>query len=159
MSKQLLSSISLILLTVQNSALSLVVTESRKTEHVYNGATAVFLCELGKVVVCTILLLYSKAREDLKKEAEREDLTEKEELGLVASNSTNDNFFDTSILSEAVKDVFTLDCIRLLVPALLYVLQNNLQLVAATHLSKFENIVESLVIDYRGLHTFDSFVY
>lgn len=101
--------ISLVTLTIQNSLLVIIMRYSRMTSAVtgqsYITSTAVLLSEITKCIICTIL--YVEPQEP------------------------------ASVLTRLHK-MFTIDlkqdALKLLVPAALYTIQNNLQYVAATHL-------------------------
>ncbi|KAL8907009.1 MAG: hypothetical protein Q9171_006033 [Xanthocarpia ochracea] len=106
--------VSLTMLIVQNSVLILILHHSRVMPlvggHRYLPSTAVFLCEVLKLTVCTTLALYDMSR--------------------IISPSTP----ATSLLSGLVAAVFTGDSWKLAIPASLYVLQNTLQYFAISNL-------------------------
>ncbi|ORX82243.1 nucleotide-sugar transporter [Basidiobolus meristosporus CBS 931.73] len=95
--------LSLLILVVQNSALVLVMRQSRHFEPRYATSTAVALSELSKLFIC----LYMHARDEFR---------------------TKGRIQPGEIFSE----IFGRDAWKLMIPAGLYTLQNNLQYVAVT---------------------------
>ncbi|KAI4220191.1 MAG: hypothetical protein L6R36_007798 [Xanthoria steineri] len=106
--------VSLTTLVVQNSILILILHHSRVMPlvggHRYLPSTAVFLCEVLKLTICTTLALYDMSR--------------------TMSPSTP----VTSLFGGLVAAVFTGDSWKLAIPASLYVLQNTLQYFAISNL-------------------------
>ncbi|KAL8754484.1 MAG: hypothetical protein Q9199_004308 [Rusavskia elegans] len=106
--------VSLTTLVIQNSILILILHHSRVMPlvggHRYLPSTAVFLCEVLKLTVCTTLALYDMSR--------------------IMSPSTP----ATSLFGGLVAAVFTGDSWKLAIPASLYVLQNTLQYFAISNL-------------------------
>jgi solute carrier family 35 (UDP-sugar transporter), member A1/2/3 len=96
--------VSLFTLCIQNSTLVIVMRYSRlDKEHLYYTSTAVFLSELTKLIIC----LYMAGRNQI---------------------------FETGRLSipELYSQVFAHDAWKLMIPAALYTIQNNLQYVAVS---------------------------
>ncbi|KIJ23171.1 hypothetical protein M422DRAFT_196262, partial [Sphaerobolus stellatus SS14] len=105
--------ISLITLAVQNAALTIIMHTSRTTidpSRQYSAASAVFVNELLKGSISFVIALY------------RVD-SQPKRAGSSASS-----------WSRIWRDIFSSDCWKLSIPAILYVFQNNLQYVAATNL-------------------------
>ncbi|KAL8765823.1 MAG: hypothetical protein Q9209_007227 [Squamulea sp. 1 TL-2023] len=106
--------VSLTTLIIQNSVLILILHYSRAMPlvggHRYLPSTAVFLCELLKLTICTTLALYDMSR--------------------TMTPSTP----ATSLFGSLVAAVFTGDSWKLAIPASLYVLQNTLQYIAISNL-------------------------
>ncbi|ORX89127.1 nucleotide-sugar transporter [Basidiobolus meristosporus CBS 931.73] len=95
--------LSLIILVIQNSALVLVMTQSRDTTPHYATSTAVTLSELTKLIICLVM----HARDEL-------------------NTKGHVNY------REVMSEIFGRDAWKLMIPAGLYTLQNNLQYVAVT---------------------------
>ncbi|KAK9763282.1 UDP-galactose transporter Gms1 [Basidiobolus ranarum] len=95
--------LSLIILVIQNSALVLVMTQSRDILPRYATSTAVTLSELAKLIICLCMHI-------------RDELNTK---GHVKPR-------------ELFSEIFGRDAWKLMIPAGLYTLQNNLQYVAVT---------------------------
>ncbi|KAK9728236.1 UDP-galactose transporter Gms1 [Basidiobolus ranarum] len=95
--------LSLLILVLQNSALVLVMRQSRYSEPRYATSTAVALSEFTKLIIC----LFMHARDELKLK------------GYIQPR-------------EIFSEVFSRDAWKLMIPAGLYTLQNNLQYVAVT---------------------------
>lgn len=111
--------ISLVTLAVQNSLLSIVMHYSRVStpvEQQYSSATAVLLNELLKGFISFIIAL------------------SRVEPNSPTSGSGTPTFGPWERLKKLGYQVFCVDCWRLSIPAILYVIQNNLQYVAASNL-------------------------
>ncbi|KZP04560.1 nucleotide-sugar transporter [Athelia psychrophila] len=116
--------ISLVTLAVQNSLLTIIMHYSRVStppSRAYSAATAVLLNELLK---CSISLVIAFSRID-------------RAVGATDSFDAPSPWSPRSILARSRalgKEVFSRDCWKLSIPAILYVIQNNLQFVAASNL-------------------------
>ena len=152
--------VSLTLLTIQNCALGLVMTQSRRPNadgKRYKAATAVFAVELGKLVVSLVILLARQmhaasmtASDDVERDTRSIELLSSEEGAQgEAGEKTNSGrasrrtgvrcaHSPLSSLRVALpivyEQIFTREGLQMIVPASLYVVQNNLQLLAASHL-------------------------
>ena len=117
--------VSLVVLVVQNSALVLTMRYSRiQPGPQYLSSTAVVMSEIIKCTICIAVRLYeqyTKPREP--------------SLGFLSSENTTPSSNSYSF-SQFFSDIFSLKSgfFKLLIPAVLYTLQNNLQFVAATNL-------------------------
>ena len=115
--------ISLVILTVQNSALVLTMRYSRILAGPrYLTSTAVVLSEALKCVICVIVHLHQQRFP-----------SEHIQLPLVSADSRPSRRYG---LHQLLEDLFGQKSgfIKLLVPAVLYTLQNNLQFIAASNL-------------------------
>lgn len=98
--------VSLVTLCIQNSTLVIIMRYSRlDKEHLYYTSTAVFLSEFTKLIIC----LYMAGRNQIR------------ETGRLS-------------ISELYTQVFAPDAWKLMIPAALYTVQNNLQYVAVSML-------------------------
>jgi UDP-sugar transporter A1/2/3 len=117
--------ISLVTLAVQNSLLTIIMHYSRVStppSRAYSAATAVLLTELLKGFISLVIAF---ARLDRHADASYTML------------GTASSWNPQTILSRfrtLGKEVFSPDCWKLSIPAILYVIQNNLQYVAVTNL-------------------------
>ncbi|KAG5653825.1 hypothetical protein H0H81_010098 [Sphagnurus paluster] len=112
-----LKHISLVTLAIQNSMLTLIMHHSRVStppSRAYSAATAVLMNELLKGIISFII---AYLRIDHSSDA----------AGLPRSISRVS-------LRKLASDIFSPDCWKLSIPAILYVIQNNLQYVAASNL-------------------------
>ncbi|EJD53128.1 hypothetical protein AURDEDRAFT_180700 [Auricularia subglabra TFB-10046 SS5] len=122
--------VSLVTLAVQNALLTIIMHYSRVStppEKAYSAAVAVLLNELLKGSISFAIAL---TRIDGSK------LTEYRPVGLYTGSPS---FFHTlklwpSRFRKLSKEIFSADCWKLSIPAILYVVQNNLQYVAASNL-------------------------
>ncbi|KIK57732.1 hypothetical protein GYMLUDRAFT_172500 [Collybiopsis luxurians FD-317 M1] len=108
--------VSLVTLAVQNSMLTLVMNYSRvsiPSSRKYNAATAVLMNEILKGSISLLIALYRVEP---------------------SSGSPLQSRVFMSKLRKLSRDVFSSDCWKLSIPAVLYVFQNNLQYVAASNL-------------------------
>ncbi|UZJ56090.1 hypothetical protein CBS101457_005410 [Exobasidium rhododendri] len=146
--------VSLTLLAVQNCALGLVLPKSRIPNAAgvrYDAATAVFLVELGKTIISFAILFIqqtSRARKQAWERSVADYVTNTDDIRGALSSSSQaqrpssiNDVSDTkvslvcSVVTAVKSDIMTRDGIRMIVPASLYVLQNNLLLLAANNLS------------------------
>lgn len=119
--------VSLVTLAVQNAALTLIMHYSRVSaapSHTYSAAAAVLMVELLKgsislVVAFTRLDSYAPQHQP---------------LGPQPSTSLLNPWVWVSRFRRLGKEVFRSDCWKLSIPAILYVIQNNLQFVAVSNL-------------------------
>jgi len=121
----------LVTLAAQNAALSIFMHYSRivtSPGQAYSAGTAVLMNELLKGVISYIIAL---------------SRTEDPILGKLSRGDDHTRMHSTSILSPQSfirrfhlvwREVFSTDCWKLSIPAILYVIQNNLQFVAAANL-------------------------
>ncbi|KAF9454563.1 nucleotide-sugar transporter [Macrolepiota fuliginosa MF-IS2] len=117
--------ISLVTLAVQNSALTLIMHYSRvstPSSRMYSAATAVLMNEILKGLISLVIAF---TRLDAG-HASMYDMAQAPYP--VGSRSL------VSRIRRLWRDVFSPDCWKLSIPAILYVIQNNLQYVAATNL-------------------------
>ncbi|KAI0759489.1 nucleotide-sugar transporter-domain-containing protein [Irpex lacteus] len=109
--------ISLVTLAVQNAALSIVMHYSRVSipaSEAYSPATAVFLNELLKGSISFVVALYRVVQ---------------------ASDAAGRGVVEVwAAFRRVCKEIFSNDCWKLSIPALLYVIQNSLQFVAVSNL-------------------------
>ncbi|GAA5835475.1 hypothetical protein JCM9279_004552 [Rhodotorula babjevae] len=139
--------ISLVTLTVQNSALTIVLHYSRisvPADRMYNAAAAVLLNELLKGAISLSIAFrnallaasssrggdYSRVPTDDEFESRRRSGPSGGVGGGGGADLARAKFAATKMLGE----VFSGDCWKLSIPACLYVIQNNLQFVAASNL-------------------------
>ncbi|GAA5854920.1 hypothetical protein JCM3766R1_001999, partial [Sporobolomyces carnicolor] len=146
-----LSLISLVTLTVQNSALTIVLHYSRISvpkDKMYSAASAVLLNELLKGAISLSIAFRNAVHHHhgggggpggYEPLATKDELDG--ELGGAARNkrdaSDSDVWNSTRVQLAAKKlfgEIFSNDCWKLSIPACLYVIQNNLQFVAASNL-------------------------
>ncbi|GAA6061771.1 hypothetical protein JCM10212_001377 [Sporobolomyces blumeae] len=146
-----LSLISLVTLTVQNSALTIVLHYSRISvpkDKMYSAASAVLLNELLKGFI-SLSIAFRNAVHALAnpQSGEYAPLPTKDELeegrkarelagqgGAVSGWGVYDAGRVQVALKKMMGEVFSNDCWKLSIPACLYVIQNNLQFVAASNL-------------------------
>ncbi|KAM0747000.1 hypothetical protein T439DRAFT_359854 [Meredithblackwellia eburnea MCA 4105] len=126
-----LKSLSLVSLTLQNSLLTVVLHYSRQNAHgkLYSAAAAVLMNELLKLTI-SFGLAVKKSHSNVRisrPQAPSKTLDQRESI------RTELVILKDAVLA-TVGDIFKGDYWKLAVPALLYVVQNNLQYVAATHL-------------------------
>ncbi|KAG5727975.1 UDP-galactose transporter [Termitomyces sp. T112] len=115
-----LKHISLVTLAIQNSMLTLIMHYSRVStppSRTYSAATAVLMNEVFK---CLISLVFAYLHIEHPNEATLA-------AGLPWATRVRR-------LRKLVNSIFSLDCWKLSIPAILYVIQNNLQYVAASNL-------------------------
>ncbi|KAH9483916.1 UDP-galactose transporter [Psilocybe cubensis] len=118
--------LSLVTLAVQNSALTIIMHYSRVStppSRTYSAATAVLMNEILKG---TISLLIAFARIESPSAYEVGQVSHISQRSLVNRLSVR--------LRKLSKEIFSQDCWKLSIPAILYVIQNNLQYVAASNL-------------------------
>ncbi|ETN37289.1 uncharacterized protein HMPREF1541_08280 [Cyphellophora europaea CBS 101466] len=117
--------LSLVVLVIQNSALVLTMRYSRILPGPqYLSSTAVVMSELIKCVICLLVHLH-----------EQRTNSHSPSLPLL-SDSSSSTTAPRYTLSQLFTDIFSVRSgfLKLLIPAILYTLQNNLQFVAATNL-------------------------
>lgn len=122
--------VSLVTLAVQNALLTIIMHYSRVStppDKAYSAAVAVLLNELLKGSISFAIAL---------SRIDRSKLTEYRPVGVYTGQPT---FFQTinlwpSRFRKLAKEIFSPDCWKLSIPASLYVVQNNLQYVAASNL-------------------------
>lgn len=116
--------VSLVVLVVQNSALVLTMRYSRILPGPqYLSSTAVVMSEIIKCTICLLVHLHEQSKRP------------SEPSSPVLSNDTDSGSARYSV-RQLFHDIFSVKSgfFKLLVPAVLYTLQNNLQFVAATNL-------------------------
>lgn len=130
--------LSLLTLVVQNSSYVLLLRYSRiRPGTKYLTSTAVVTSELTKLIICTTIHLYQR-RQEFSETSSSLPLTSdnaKVESGVVHGTS---RFF---------KEVFSINSgfFGICIPAFLYTLQNNLQIIAASHLD-----AATFQVSYQG---------
>ena len=124
----------LITLALQNAFLTIIMHYSRIStapNRTYSAAAAVLLNELLKGAISVIIALK-------KIDAKLANTQAWNEKGLRVtsqpSTSRLPSYLHASRLKNLSQQVFSADCYKLAVPAILYVIQNNLQYVAASNL-------------------------
>ncbi|GAA5872524.1 hypothetical protein JCM3774_006843 [Rhodotorula dairenensis] len=136
-----LSLVSLVTLTVQNSALTIVLHYSRISvpkDKSYSAASAVLLNELLKGAISLSIAFRNAVtgtataagRNYAKMEGGEDDYYRRSDAGGDAWDRERVQAGGKKLLGE----VFSRDCWKLSIPACLYVVQNNLQFVAASNL-------------------------
>lgn len=114
--------VSLVTLAVQNAALSIVMHYSRVStppSQSYSPASAVLLNEILKGTISFVIAL---AR------------VQRQHQAPYARHNTWDVFSWTTALGQVCGEIFSPDCWKLSIPAILYVIQNSLQFVAISNL-------------------------
>lgn len=124
----------LITLALQNAFLTIIMHYSRIStapNKTYSAAAAVLLNELLKGIVSIVIAL---KRIDVTM-AESSSWHEKDPKFLSRPNPSRlPSYLHSSRIQNLTSQVFSPDCYKLAVPAILYVIQNNLQYVAASNL-------------------------
>ncbi|KAM0753678.1 nucleotide-sugar transporter [Meredithblackwellia eburnea MCA 4105] len=132
LSSRSIKGLSLITLTVQNSMLTILLRYSRTNTvdgQMYSAATAVFLNELLKLVFSYFAAVYNQLS------TQRHGTSDEDEKrGWVGDTKQNGPLTLGVAHARVQREVFSTDCWKLAIPACLYVLQNNLQFVAASNL-------------------------
>lgn len=128
--------ISLVTLALQNAFLTIIMHYSRITSSpnkTYSAASAVLLNELLKGSISVLIALKNI---DTNLSAPTHPLSEKDALRSqpLAPRGSAWSMLHPSRLQALRTAVFSPDCIKLSIPAILYVIQNNLQYVAASNL-------------------------
>jgi UDP-sugar transporter A1/2/3 len=127
----------LITLALQNAFLTIIMHYSRisaSPDKTYSAAAAVLLNELLKGSI-SVLIALRKIDHDLSVAAAPAIYGEKESrLRPSPRSSRLPTLIHSSRLRVLSKSIFSPDCYTLAVPAILYVIQNNLQYVAASNL-------------------------
>ncbi|KAM0753551.1 nucleotide-sugar transporter [Meredithblackwellia eburnea MCA 4105] len=147
MTSNSIKAVSLVTLTVQNSLLTVVLHYSRTSTEpskVYSAASAVLLNEILKLCISFLISLNASVREQREHAYDplpEDDLEEGKEGKERRDESSDVDEQDGRTLRRVKKalkqirsEVFSYDCWKLAVPAALYVVQNNLQFVAASNL-------------------------
>lgn len=130
---------SLITLALQNAFLTIIMHYSRITTaptKTYSAATAVLLNELLKGSI-SVLIALKRIDTDMRSNPPPAVYSEKDSKSpdrRQARNSAIPTVFHSTRLRCLAKSVFSPDCYKLAIPAILYVIQNNLQYVAASNL-------------------------
>lgn len=131
------SNLRLITLALQNAFLTIIMHYSRisaSPDRTYSAATAVLLNELLKGSVSVFIAL-RKIDADMTASSAPPVYSEKDSKLRSPQRSTFlPPIFHSSRLRVLSTSIFSPDCYKLAVPAILYVLQNNLQYVAASNL-------------------------
>ncbi|BEJ16299.1 hypothetical protein CspHIS471_0509040 [Cutaneotrichosporon sp. HIS471] len=121
--------ISLITLALQNAFLTIIMHYSRiatAPNKTYSAAAAVLFNELLKGAISTLVAL-KRIDNDMSAQAmQKESRSRPVQTGFT--------MFNASRLGVLRRSVLSADCYKLAVPAILYVIQNNLQYVAASNL-------------------------
>lgn len=129
--------ISLITLALQNAFLTIIMHYSRisvSPNKAYSAASAVLLNELLKGSISIIIAL-KRIDVDMLAGPPSQESSEKDSKDSERRpTATWYSPFQPSRLRFLTKSVFSADCYKLSVPAILYVIQNNLQYVAASNL-------------------------
>ncbi|WRT66564.1 uncharacterized protein IL334_003523 [Kwoniella shivajii] len=130
--------ISLITLALQNAFLTIIMHYSRITTapgKTYSAATAVLLNELLKGTISVFIAL-KRIDTNMTNSPPPPVYSEKMNSKNSDRRSSSKAFtmFHPSRITTLTKAVFSPDCYKLSVPAILYVIQNNLQYVAASNL-------------------------
>lgn len=118
--------ISLITLAIQNSLLTIIMHYSRvstPTSRAYSAATAVLMNEILKGSI-SLIIAFTRVQVSPPALPFSPDVPR--------STTTIPNFIQR--LVKLVKEIFSPDCWKLSIPAILYVIQNNLQFVAVSNL-------------------------
>ncbi|ORX35721.1 nucleotide-sugar transporter-domain-containing protein [Kockovaella imperatae] len=127
--------ISLVTLALQNAFLTIIMHYSRistSPNKTYSASSAVLLNELFKG---SISILFALRRIDAEQLSAPHSYSEKDPKSTErCPTSRFPTFLHPSRLRILSKEVFSTDCYKLSVPAILYVIQNNLQYVAASNL-------------------------
>ena len=127
----------LVTLALQNALLTIIMHYSRITalpDRAYSAATAVLLNELLKGSFSMYIAL-RKIDTDMSASANPAVYSEKGPRTRPSQRSNRlPTLFHSSRLRVLSKSIFSPDCYTLAVPAILYVIQNNLQYVAASNL-------------------------
>jgi UDP-sugar transporter A1/2/3 len=121
--------ISLITLALQNAFLTIIMHYSRVAtapNKTYSAAAAVLLNELLKGAISTLVALKRIDNDMSAQGMQKESRTRPVQAGFT--------MFKASRLGALRRSVLSPDCYKLAVPAILYVIQNNLQYVAASNL-------------------------
>ncbi|KIP12221.1 hypothetical protein PHLGIDRAFT_124145 [Phlebiopsis gigantea 11061_1 CR5-6] len=119
--------VSLVTLAVQNASLTLIMHYSRVSAapaHTYSAAAAVLMVELLKGLISLVIAF---ARLD-------SYAPQYQPLGPQPATSLWNPWMLLSRFRRLGKEVFRSDCWKLSIPAILYVIQNNLQFVAVSNL-------------------------
>ncbi|KAG8856050.1 hypothetical protein FRB96_006617 [Tulasnella sp. 330] len=133
--------VSLVTLAVQNATLTIIMHYSRVStppNRTYSAGSAVLLNELlkGSISICIALMRIDpddrKSRSSPITHAPN-TLLEKSKRSLVSASPRTLQRFVTR-WRRLAREVFSTDCWKLSIPAILYVIQNNLQFVAASNL-------------------------
>ena len=104
----MLKLVSLVLLTLQNAVLILIMRYVRTREGpMFMATSAVIMAEISKFVTCLAVIFYSDA-------------------------GCNVKVFLTHLYDNIIKE--PMDCVKVSVPSLIYVIQNNLLYVALSNL-------------------------
>ena len=130
--------ISLVTLALQNAFLTIIMHYSRvasSPSKTYSAASAVLLNELLKGSI-SVLIALKNIDVSLSAPAQRHLLSEKDALRSVPvpPRQSRWSMLHPSRLNALRTAVFSPDCIKLSIPAILYVIQNNLQYTAASNL-------------------------
>lgn len=136
-----LSLVSLVTLTVQNSALTIVLHYSRISvpkDKSYSAASAVLLNELLKGAISLSIAFRNAVAGTANAAGRSYAKLEGDEDDHYRKGIANGNGWDLGKVQaggrKLLSEVFSRDCWKLSIPACLYVIQNNLQFVAASNL-------------------------
>jgi UDP-sugar transporter A1/2/3 len=128
---------SLITLALQNAFLTIIMHYSRISaapSRTYSAASAVFLNELLKGSISVVIAL-KRIDVDMLAAPQFQPYSDKDSKDSERRPTPSwSSPFQSSRLQFLSKSVFSPDCYKLSVPAILYVIQNNLQYVAASNL-------------------------
>jgi len=113
--------LSLIVLTLQNSALTVLLHYSRTRAEPYSAAAAVLAIEILKGMLSALMASYNIIKDD-RLSSSRPPSSD----GLVS--------LALNIARVQFREVFSADCWKLGIPAILYVIQNNLMFIAGSNL-------------------------
>ncbi|BGP46178.1 hypothetical protein JCM10450v2_002018 [Rhodotorula kratochvilovae] len=132
--------ISLVTLTVQNSALTVVLHYSRisvPADRMYSAASAVLLNELLKGAISLSIAFRNAVLAAGSRSGDYSRLETSDDSDRRRGGGQGEAWSIEQIKaggSKMVSEVFSSDCWKLSIPACLYVIQNNLQFVAASNL-------------------------
>jgi len=124
----------LITLSLQNAFLTIIMHYSRisqSPDRTYSAASAVLLNELLKGFISVIFALRNI---DADLVASPTPAVYSDRDSRISRYSPLPTMLHSSRLNSLLKSIFSPDCYKLAVPAILYVIQNNLQYVAASNL-------------------------
>lgn len=133
----------LVVLTFQNAVQSIILTQSRKPNdegQTYNASVAILLQEMVKVVLSVIVLFGIQHHRQISQIGSYQALDTSDDYMEIEKKKQDDRpvgqFAHTAHLVQM--EVFTLDLVKMMLPAALYVAQNHLQMVAASYIGEYD---------------------